>query len=176
MPSAPNCRATVASCGVSALVRTPIVRNLSTSFIKPWKRGFSVASIISKAPGVDLALGAVEGDQIAFLELHFADRQPLGAQVDLHVAGADDAALAPAAGHQGGVAGHAAAGRENALGRTHAFHVLGIGLFADEDHLFALLGRLDGVDRGEDDLAAGGARSGRQPGKERLGRSSRRPD
>ena len=176
MPSAPNCRATLASCGVSALVRTPSLRNLSTSFMKPWNRGFSVASIISKRAGVDLALGAVERDQVAFLELHVADRQPLGAQVDLHVAGADDAALAPAAGHQGRVAGHAAAGGQNALGRAHAFHVLGVGLFADEDHLLALLGRFDGVDRGEDDLAARAARAGRQTRRGTPRPSSRRPD
>ena len=50
MPSAPKSRATLASSGVSALVRTPSVRNLSTIFMKPWNRGFSVASIISSAP------------------------------------------------------------------------------------------------------------------------------
>ena len=79
--------------------------------------------------------------------------------VDLRCARADDAALAPAAGHEGRVAGHAAAGGENALGRAHAFDVLGVGLFADEDHrLVALLGDLDGVVGGEDDLAARAAR------------------
>ena len=50
MPSAPKLRATRASSGVSAFVRTPSLRNLSTIFMNSWNRGFSVASIISTAP------------------------------------------------------------------------------------------------------------------------------
>jgi len=50
IPSAPKLRATVASAGVSALVRTPIVRNLSARPMNCWKRGFSEASISSIVP------------------------------------------------------------------------------------------------------------------------------
>ena len=38
LPSAPNFRATRASSGVSVLVRTPIMRILSTSFMKSARR------------------------------------------------------------------------------------------------------------------------------------------
>ena len=84
-------------------------------------------------------------------------------------AGADDAALAPAARHEGRVGGHAAAGGEDALRRAHAFHVLGVGLLADEDDLLALLGPLHGVLRGEDDLADRAAGTGGKPLGEDLG-------
>ena len=87
----------------------------------------------------------------------------------LHVAGADDAALAPAAGDQRRVAGHAAAGGQNALGRAHALNVLGVGFFADQDDGLALLLRFDGQSRGEDDLAAGPTRPSRKAGEKRLG-------
>jgi len=66
------------------------------------------------------------------------------------------------------VAGHAAAGREDALGGAHPFHVLRVGLFAHQDHLFALAGPLDRLGRGEHDLSDRPARTGRQPARERL--------
>ena len=46
-------------------------------------------------------------------------------------AAAGDAALAHAAGHNGGVRGHAAADGEDALGGDHALDVLGAGLQTD---------------------------------------------
>ena len=77
---------------------------------------------------------------------------------DLHGVGADDGGDAPAAGDDGGVAHEAAAGGEDALGHLHAVHVLGRGLVADEDHLLAALGRVDGVVGGEVHPADRGAR------------------
>jgi hypothetical protein len=56
-----------------------------------------------------------------------------GAVVDPDRAGAGDAGLAHAARHHGGVRGHAAARRQDALGRVHAVDVLGRGLDAHED-------------------------------------------
>ena len=66
--------------------------------------------------------------------------------------------------------GHAAAAGEDAHGRAHAFDVLGVGLFADQEHVLAGLGPLDGLVGGEDDLAAGAAGTRRQALGERLGR------
>ena len=46
MPSAPNSRALFASCGVSALVRTPSFFTLSHIVMKATKSGFSPAALI----------------------------------------------------------------------------------------------------------------------------------
>ena len=64
----------------------------------------------------------------------------LGVVVDVEGFAADDAALAPAAGDDGRVAGLAAGGGEDALGGVHAADVLGAGFLADQDDLLALGG------------------------------------
>eukprot|EP00961_Rhodomonas_salina_P044423 596505-Rhodomonas_salina.5 len=73
-----------------------------------------------------------------------------------------DASLAPSARHHRGVARHAAALREDALGRVHPADVLGGRLCPDEDRGAAL--RLEGLGllRREDNLADGRARRGRK--------------
>ena len=53
--------------------------------------------------GVDPTLGAVQADDVAFLELLAADADDLLVEVNLHGVAAHDAALAPATGHEGGV-------------------------------------------------------------------------
>ena len=63
----------------------------------------------------------------------------------MRIAGARDAALAHAAGHDGRVAGHAAGRGEDALGGVHAVDVLGRGLAADEEHRLARLACALGV-------------------------------
>ncbi len=68
-----------------------------------------------------------------------------------------DAALAHAAGHDGRVAGHAAADGEDALRRGHALDILGAGLETDQDDLLLAGGPGLGVLSGEDDLAGAGA-------------------
>ena len=82
--------------------------------------------------------------------------------VHLELAAAGDAAAAHAAGHDGRVGGHAAAGGQNALRGLHAFNVLRGGFQADQDHLFTPGRPLLGVLGGEDDLAAGGSRGSAQ--------------
>ena len=91
---------------------------------------------------------------------------------DLHRVGAHDGGDAPAAGDDGGVAHQAAAGGEDALGHLHAVDVLRRGLVADEDHLLAALGRVDGVVGGE--VHAPTAAPGEPPGPWRSP-SCRRP-
>ena len=54
--------------------------------------------------------------------------------------------------------GHAAHGREDALGRVHAAHVFRAGLMADQNHLLAGGGPGLGVLGREVDVARGGAR------------------
>ena len=119
--------------------------------------------------GVNLSLGAVEREHVAGLEGLAADRKRLGGRVDLQGVGADDTALTPAACNQGRVAGHAATGGEDSFGRPHAFDVLGVGLFADEDALAIVALGGHRVIGGKDDLAECAAGPGRQTGNDRLG-------
>lgn len=60
--------------------------------------------------------------------------------LQVHIDGvtAAHARLAPAARHHCGVAGHAPARREDALGCVHATHVLGGGLLSHQDHKLTL--------------------------------------
>ena len=118
-----------------------------------------------------MALGAVEGDDIAFLEDDIGAGDPgrLGFGVHVQAAGADDAALAPAAGDERRVGGHAAAGGEDAGGRAHPFDVLGVRLFAKQDAFLAGAVGGHGVLGGEDQGAAGGAGAGGKTLDEQLG-------
>ena len=88
--------------------------------------------------------------------------------VDADRAGAGDAGLAHAARDDRRVRGHAAAGRQDALGGVHAVDVLGRGLDAHQHHLVA--GRLQrlGLVGGEDDLAARRAGRSRQASGEAV--------
>ena len=75
---------------------------------------------------IDMAYGAVQRDDIAFLqdEVGAGDPGCFGFCVHVETARADDAALAPAAGDERRVGGHAAAGGEDAGGRAHALRRL----------------------------------------------------
>ncbi|OPZ91222.1 MAG: hypothetical protein BWY73_01146 [candidate division TA06 bacterium ADurb.Bin417] len=121
-----------------------------------------------KPPLVDVAAGAIQGQDIPFLEGPAVHGQPALAGLDVEGAAAHDAALAPAAGHQGRVAGHAAPAGKNAGRGPHALDVLGVGLLADQQDRLALPGPFDRVGGGEDDLAHRSARTGRQPLGQRL--------
>jgi hypothetical protein len=110
----------------------------------------------------DLAGRAVDGDDLAGLELAAAHPEQGFLGEDRHVAGARDAGPAHAARHDGGVAGHAAPGGDDAARGVHAVDVLGRGLFAHQDHGLAGGGGLFGGVAVEDDLAGGRAGRGRQ--------------
>ena len=136
MPSAPNSRATLASWGVSALVRTLMRAEL----VHPRHDGAEVsgqaaAGTVGTWPQHHFAGGAVQGDQIALPD----DRRPFlavhcsGIVIDLDVAAAGNAAFAHAARHDGGVGGHAAAGGQDALGGIHAVDVFGRGFDPNQD-------------------------------------------
>src|SRR5690606_22667260 len=87
---------------------------------------------------VDLAGGAVDGDQVALLDdVPAGHGHPPALGVDLQLLGAADTGLAHAAGDDGRVGGLAAAGGEDALGGDHAVQVVGVGLTADQDDLLA---------------------------------------
>ena len=162
MPSAPNLRAVSASIGVSALARTFHAAGL----VGPFHQGAEIAGHggLDHRDGADedLAGGAVQGDGFAGADELAAGRQHLGVVVDADAAGAGDAGTAHAAGDDGGVAGHAAAGGQDALGGVHAVDVLGAGLDADQDDRFALGGAGFGFVGAEHDGATGSARTGGQ--------------
>ena len=127
----------------------------------------------------DLAGGAVQGDDVAATDGEVAapglDAEGAGGVVDLEIAAAGHAALAPAARDDGGVGGHAAAGGEDALGGEHALDVLGAGLDAHEDDVLAGLGLLGRLLGGEHDLADGRAgEAGRPLAMTSVGRPRRR--
>ncbi|GAA3235204.1 hypothetical protein GCM10020256_52900 [Streptomyces thermocoprophilus] len=110
---------------------------------------------------VHLAVGAVDGDEVALLhDVAAGHGHPPALGVDLQLLGTADTGLAHAARDDGRVGGLAAAGGEDALGRDHAVEVVGVGLAADEDDLLTGAGPLDGGVRVEDGLADGGARRG----------------
>mmetsp|Transcript_2482 Transcript_2482/g.3526 ORF Transcript_2482/g.3526 Transcript_2482/m.3526 type:complete len:709 (-) Transcript_2482:241-2367(-) len=110
----------------------------------------------------DLAGVAVERDPVARAPRLAAERHRLRLVVDRELRAPADASLAPSARHHRGVARHAAALREDALGRVHPADVLGGRLCPDEDRGAAL--RLEGLGllRREDNLADGRARRGRK--------------
>ena len=162
MPSAPNLRAVSASSGVSALARTFMRRTASAQPISSAKSPPSGGSTIFTAPTQHLALGAVDGDDVALLQDARADADRAAFGVDLQRAGAAHARTAHAARDDGGVRGHAAARRDDGLGGVHALDVFGAGLDADEDDGHALGRERYRVGRLEHDLADGGAGRGRQ--------------
>ena len=164
MPSAPNSRARLASAGVSALVRTLSVRYLSAHFIT-----------VAKSPAeLRLAASATLADH------HFAGRAVDARAMSLCVKVLPSTVilrpfssisispapatqqLAPAAGDDRRVAGHAAGAGENAGRRVHAVDVFGAGFLADQQHLLAGVGPLDRFLGGEGQLADRRARRGRQ--------------
>ena len=109
-----------------------------------------------------LAARAVDGDDIARRDHRVARPAQPCRLVDAKLSDAGDTRASHAAGHDGGVAGHAAPAGDDAPGGVHAVDVLGAGLGAQQDHGLAAVGavlRLVGV---EDDLAAGRTRRCRQ--------------
>ena len=111
----------------------------------------------------DAAVGAVDGDDLAFLERHAARGKRALLKVDADRAGARDARPAHAARNHGRVARHAAASGQDAGSRVHAVDVLGARLVAHENDRMALVPEPLGVVRREDDLAASGTRRGGKP-------------
>ena len=162
MPSAPNLRAVAASSGVSALVRTFSVRMESAQPISvpksPVSSGWRIATLPLNTWPVPPSMVMISPRVM----ITGRRRQRALGRVDLDHAGAGDAGPAHAARHHGGMAGHAAARRQDALGRMHAVNVFGAGLVAHQDDGAAFGGQLLGFVGGEGDLAGGRARRGRQ--------------
>src|SRR6267143_608620 len=119
-------------------------------------------------PDVDHALAAIQRDPIPFLD-HFAGSgHGLRFVIDVQLLGADDAAFAPAARYDGGVAGFSAGGGEDALSNGHAADIFGAGFAADENHFLAAGGPLFRFLRRENHLAYGGAGDGVDTGGQNL--------
>jgi len=108
------------------------------------------------------SLGSVEGNPVSFLNDSPVHKNLLFGGLNLQGSAADNAAFAPAAGHQSRMAGHPAAGCQNGLSCTHAFHIFRTGLFADQNHGFALRGPGHSIRRGKDNLSRRRARPGRK--------------
>ena len=114
--------------------------------------------------GVHVAGGSVDGEEVALVVGLAVHLEGLGVVVDMQGGGAAHADLAHLARHEGGMGRHAAAGGQDAFGRDHAAQILGRGFDADEQDLFALVGRFHGLFGVEVDLAGGGAGAGGKAG------------
>src|SRR5665647_2110090 len=110
----------------------------------------------------DLAGEAVDGEPVALLHHLVAHGDGARLVVDVERLAAHDADLAHLAGDQGGVTGHAAARREDALAHGHAADVIGARLDAHQQHLLAGGLHSVGVAGVEGHLAGGGAGAGGQ--------------
>ena len=87
------------------------------------KAAGGLAAVSGTSPGHDDAGSPVEGDPVPLVERDAVRRDLAVAEAqDL---GAHDGRLAPAAGHDGGVADQPAPGGQDPLGGEHAVHVLG---------------------------------------------------
>ena len=108
----------------------------------------------------NLAGAAVDGDLVALLDGGAMDRHGSGLGVNDDTLGRTDTGATHAPGNHCGVAGHAATGGENTLGRVHAVDIVGAGFHADQNH--RLLGSM-GLGRvgGEHDRAMSGTGGGR---------------
>ena len=139
---------------------------VATDLVGPLEDGLEVAGELGAHQGHgaqdDVAGGAVDGDDVALVEhdVGAGDGDLLGLGVDLQGLGAADAGGAHATGDDGGVAGLATVAGQDALGGDHALEVVRRGLPAHEDAGLVLVGAVDGLLGGEDDLAHGGARGG----------------
>ncbi len=107
------------------------------------------------------ARSPVEGHPVALLEGHVADRHRVRRQAK--GLGPDHRRLAPAAGHDGGMADQAATCGQDPLRRQHPVHVLGGRLAAHQHDLLAPLGRGGRVVGGEIDPSHGGPGAGPEP-------------
>ena len=89
---------------------------------------------------IDITLGAVEGEGVAFFVNFTIDGDGTFVHVNLEGVATHDAALATSAGHEGGVRGHTTAGGQDTVGSAHTFHIFRVGLLANEDVLDFLCG------------------------------------
>ena len=111
--------------------------------------------------GVDQSPGPVEGEHVALAIDRAIGSDGLADDIDVEGSCADDATLAPPAGDQRRVRGHAAATGENAHRGAHTFDVLGVGFIAHQENRLAGPGPLDRVVSREHDLTEGAAWTGR---------------
>ena len=118
----------------------------------------------------DDARGAVDRDHVAFADddIGAGDDRLFLLGVDLERLDAAHARRAHAAGDNGGMAGLAAMGGQDALGGDHAGEVVGVGLPADEHALAAFGLGGHGIGGGEDRFAHGGARACVQTASENV--------
>src|ERR1035441_10230373 len=130
MPSAPNLRAVLASRGISALARTPnLPRNSSAHSMKLLRTPEEgSASMVLALPA---KISPVEpSSEIQSPSVSVTTLPPM--LVDGDGLGAGDAGGSHAAADDGGVAGHATARGEDALGDFHAVDIVGHGFLADQ--------------------------------------------
>ncbi len=117
---------------------------------------------------IDVAVAAVDGDDVALVQRGVADGGAALDVVDVDRLAAGHAGLAHAARDHRRVRGLAAARGQDALRLEEAVDVLGLGLLAHQDDHFAVAAARFGAVGVEDDLAGSGARRSRKTNGQRL--------
>ncbi len=112
--------------------------------------------------------GAVDGNEITFLDLSPVDAELASIQVDPDGLSPSHARLAPAPGHHCRVGGHPSVLGQDALGLDHAVHIVGVGLRTDQDDRLTGLAPLLGCVGVKDGHARGRPRRGVEPHGQQL--------
>ena len=139
---------------------------VQTNLVGPGQDGVQVAGELGRnqinGAVDDDTLGAVDGDDIAFVQHTIAafDAYDLLSRVNVEALDAADAGCAHTASDNGGMARLATVAGQDALGGNHALQIVGVGLPANQNDLAALVGARDGIVAREHDLAHGGTRAG----------------
>ncbi|HEY5000042.1 MAG TPA: hypothetical protein VII36_12890, partial [Usitatibacter sp.] len=115
---------------------------------------------------VHAASRPVDGDPIPLVNGQVSDAETAVVEAHLELLASDDRALTHTACDNRGVAGHAAARREDRARRNDAVEVLGGSFFAHEDHSLAVVRAFHGDIRIEDGDAACRAGARRESGRD----------
>ena len=142
---------------------------LLRAFVAVQHAGDDLARLGGELAAIDDAAGAVDREEVAFLEGLAGDGHGLRLVVDLQRAGAADADLAHLPGDERGVRGDAAFRGQDALGGDHAAQIFGRRFVADEQDFLALLGSRGGAVGVEIDLAGSRAGAGGEAAGDGLG-------
>ena len=169
IPSAPNSRAIFASCGVSALARTPSVRSASAHDRNFLKNDDISGSTVGTRPSITSPADAVERDVFAAMNHRAVGRLSVPARVvDFERRASRHAALAHPARDHRRVTGHPAARGQDSLRHLHPVDVLGRGLDPHQDYLAPGLGDRDRFVGREHHFAEDRARRRRQPARDHV--------
>ena len=169
---------TVFQCPVGVLRRVGVGHDLQTGgLVRPAQQGLEFRGKVRLDHGdlaeVDIAGGAVDGDQVALADGVPADKGLAHLHVDVDALGAGDTGFAHAPRDHRGVRRLAAAGCQDALGGKKTVDVFRLGLLAQQDDALSSAPLLFGAVGIEDRVSDCRAGRGRQAARHRCMRHGR---